>query len=318
MKILFIAGQNPEEWQRYAEFVRNWTNSLLALDSSLDISVYPDSRVQAAEIELALVWKHPYGIFKEFPRLRAIQVMAAGVDHLLGDPDLPDVPVARIIDPDMAKDLAQYAATYVLNIIKRVDHWSEMQKKRQWAKIPPFNFSQKTVGIMGLGVMGYKTAVILRSLELNVVGWSRSPKAISGIQCFSGLPELEQFLCQTDVLICMLPLTRSTCNILDIKLFRLLKFGAYLINLGRGEHLVENDLLLALQEGSLSGATLDVFRIEPLPAEHLFWGHPQIRVTPHIASMSNPVTAVQQVIANIRRITNNQAFENSIDRKQGY
>lgn len=318
MQILFIAGQNDEERLRYKDFVRRWLVAFSNYVPELKICVYPDDNFDSDDIEMVLIWKHPYGLLNKFKNLRAIQVMAAGVDHAIADKELPNVSIARIIDPDMAKDLAQYAAAYVLKIVKRITHWQQKQEEHQWAKQPPFNFSHLTIGVMGLGAMGQATAMMLANLDLQVVGWSKSLKKIERIDCYVGDSELDLFLARTDILICMLPLTEATRNILNLQLFRRLKPNAYVMNLGRGEHLIEEDLLFALENGILSGAILDVFRIEPLPAEHLFWSHPLITVTPHIASMSNPDTAIAQVVANIHNVMTKQPLINVVDRKLGY
>lgn len=313
MQILFIAGQNDEERLRYKDFVSRWLAAFHNYSPELKIAVYPDDDFDPDDIEIVLIWKHPYGLLNKFKNLKAIQVMAAGVDHALGDKELPNVPIARIVDPDMAKDLAQYAAAYVLKIIKRVDHWQKMQEQHQWAKHPPFNFSQLTIGVMGLGAMGQAAATMLANLDLQVIGWSRSSKRIKNVECYAGNNELGLFLSRTDILICMLPLTEATQNILNLQLFKQLKPKAYIMNLGRGGHLIEEDLLFALENGILSGAILDVFQIEPLPADHPFWQHPLIIVTPHIASMSNPETAINQVVDNIYNVIYNQPLTNMID-----
>lgn len=319
MQILFIAGQNDEERLRYKDFVSRWLVAFHNYSPELKIAVYPDDDFDPDNIEIVLIWKHPYGLLNKFKNLKAIQVMAAGVDHALGDKELPNVPIARIVDPDMAKDLAQYAAAYALKIIKRVDHWQKMQEQHQWAKQPPFNFSQLTIGVMGLGAMGQAAATMLANLDLQVIGWSRSSKRIKNVECYAGNNELGLFLSRTDILICMLPLTEATRNILNLQLFKQLKPKAYIMNLGRGGHLIEEDLLFALENGILSGAILDVFRVEPLPADHPFWSHPLITVTPHIASMSNPDTAIAQVVTNIRNVmTKQQALINVVDRRLGY
>lgn len=318
MQILFIAGQNDEERLRYKDFVSRWLTAFDNYAPELKIHVYPDDNFAPDDIEVVLIWKHPYGLLNKFKNLKAIQVMAAGVDHALADKELPNVPIARIIDPDMAKDLAQYAAAYVLKIVKRIDHWQQKQEEHQWAKQPPFNFSHLTIGIMGLGAMGQATAIMLTNLDLQVAGWSKSSKKIERVDCYAGDKELDLFLARTDILICMLPLTDCTRDILNLQLFKKLKPNAYVMNLGRGEHLIEEDLLFALENGILSGAILDVFRVEPLPAEHPFWNHPLITVTPHIASMSNPDTAIAQVVANIHNVMNKQPLINIVDRKLGY
>lgn len=318
MAIAILVGRDELERQSYQWFIDAWCNALLNLQADLDIRVWPDIQ-QKNDIDFALVWNHPIGSLTQFPNLKGIASLAAGVDHVMTDPNIStQVPLSRVVDPYMAQDIVQYVTCVVLNYIKRMDHWRMKQAEKTWYKQPPFTYAEQTIGVMGLGFLGSKAAHILHELGLNVIGWSNSPKNLPGIKSFAGHGEYHDFLARTNVLICMLPLTSETRNILNKDTFSALRKGAYLVNVGRGEQLVEEDLLQALQSGQLTGACLDVFRQEPLPHDHPFWPHPAIRVTPHIASVTNPETAAQQVLTNYQRAIKNESMSNLVDVRRGY
>lgn len=318
MAIAILVGRNEEETKAYEWFIHDWKKALLALDPNLDIRIWPEVHYPA-EIDYLLVWNHPIGVLNQFPQAKAIASLAAGVDHVLRDTHLnPSIPLVRVVDPFMANDIVQYVTAYVLQYIKRIPHWALKQKQKQWSKEPPFSFADKTIGIMGLGHLGSKAANILQQLGLNVVGWSNSPKILSGVKHFTGQAHFKDFLSQTHILICMLPLTNETRHILNKKTFSHLPLGSYLINVGRGDHLLEEDLLHALSSGQLEGACLDVFHQEPLPLAHPFWSHPQIQITPHIASVTNAVTAAPQILENYQRLLSGKTLLNSVDWVKGY
>ncbi|WP_172622729.1 2-hydroxyacid dehydrogenase [Aquicella siphonis] len=318
MAILILVGRHDSERHSMQWFSQAWKQALLDLDPALDIRIWPDAG-NHSEIELILVWNHPPGLLKQFHHAKAIYSLAAGVDHIFVDPDIDSrLPIVRIVDSYMANDIVQYVAAYVLQYIKRVQHWADKQKNSVWYKQPPFTFADKAIGIMGLGHLGGKAASILQQMGLTVNGWSQSPKQLPGVNQFAGDAQFHEFLSHTDILICMLPLTAKTENILNRNTFSYLRNGAYLINVGRGQHLVEEDLLSALSSGQLSGACLDVFRQEPLPQNHPFWSHPDIRVTPHIASVTNPVTAAPQLYENYRRLMAGLPLFNRVDLQKGY
>lgn len=313
MAIAIVVGRDQADQERHAWFIASWKEALLALDPSLDIRVWPEVG-DVSEIEVALVWRHPIGILTNFSSLKAVISLAAGVDHVLVDPHLSKtVPIARVLDHYMANDIMQYVVGSVLYYMRRFDHWQAKQRQTIWFKEPPFAFTEQAVGVMGLGFLGGRAAKALLDVGLRVRGWrSTSADCDERIECFSGAEQLPLFLSEIKVLVCMLPLTPATRGILSNAVFELLPRGAYLINVGRGEHLVEADLLQALSSGQLSGATLDVFHEEPLPATHPFWAHPAIRVTPHIASVTNPVTAAPQVLENYGRALAGQALTNRV------
>lgn len=318
MIIALLVGRDEKEAKLFHWFIEDVKRQLFKLNPTCDIRIGP-SLDRTDEVEFALVWRPPFGILKKFPRLKCIGSLGAGVDHLMNDPDLPNtVPIIRVMDPYMANDIVQYVLTFVLHHVKRVDHWEACQKKNTWAKKPPFHFGNKTIGIMGMGFLGKKTAEALHAIGLKSIGWSKSHKTISGITHFAGQEEFPSFLSQTDILVCLLPLTSQTENILNRETFSKLRPDACLINLGRGGHLVENDLLFSLDSQKLSQAYLDVFREEPLPPDHPFWTHPRIRVTPHIASVTHPETAVPQLMEVYAELLAGKKIANQVNYTKGY
>lgn len=318
MAIALLIGRDPQDKNQFSSFIDSIAKLLDALQPGLDVRIYPDLG-DYNDIDFALAWRHPFGIFRQLPNLRCIASLGAGVDHLFADPQLPEnIPIVRIVDPAMSTEITQYVVAATLYRLKRFDHWMECQRQKLWGRVMPFNFLDKTVGIMGMGFLGKHTALMLHSLGINVIGWSQSPKILTEIPHFTGNAEFKHFLPRSDVLVCMLPLTTVTKNILNASNFAHLPQGAYIINLGRGEHLVETDLLNALESGQLSGACLDVFREEPLPSTHPLWVHPHIRITPHIASVTNPATALPQILENYRRIKAGESLLNWVDPKKGY
>lgn len=319
MAIAILAGRDATEQKQYEWFCATWRDVLLAQDATLDIRIWPNVG-NVAEIDFLLVWRHPIGTLKQFTNAKAVQSLGAGVDHIFVDSELNrNTPIARIADPFMAGDIVQYVVAYTLQHIKLVKLWEMNQQKKFWAnREPPFTLSHKTIGIMGIGYLGKKAALILHDMGLNVIGWSQSAKEMPGITHYTGDAEFHDFLSKSDLLICMLPLTDKTENILNKNTFAKLPRDAFVINIGRGKHVVDEDLIAALDDGHLSGACLDVFREEPLPPNHPFWSHAKIIVTPHIASVTNPMTAAPQVYENYQRAMSNKALLNKVDIEKGY
>ena len=318
MPIAILVGRNEDEKNQFHWFIADWKKSLLALQPDLDIRIWPDIG-NPDEVDYAMVWHPAHGVLRKLTRLKVIASLGAGVDHVFLDKELPaHIPIVRVIDPYMKNDIVQYVVSCVLHHVKRMDHWQELQRQKKWSKQPPFNLADKTVGVMGVGILGGKAVEVMHEMGLHVIGWSNSPKKIAGITHYHGKNQLPDFLAQTDILACMLPLTDATRNILNRDTFSLMPEGAYIINVGRGEHLVEADLLAALASGQLSGAALDVFRQEPLPPDHPFWLHDNIRITPHIASVTNPATAAPQVLENYRRMQEGRSLINEVDLTKGY
>ncbi|WP_277588751.1 2-hydroxyacid dehydrogenase [Pseudomonas chlororaphis] len=269
------------------------------------------------EIRYLAAWQAPDDL-SLLPNLEVLFALSAGVDQL----DLarlpPDLPVVRLLDPGITRGMCEYASFAVLSLHRDMLRYRQQQLARCWQAHLLQPAAQRRVGVMGLGQQAQQILATLRPLGFALAGWARSAHRIDGVQCFAGDQQLPAFLSQCDILLCVLPLTEQTQGILDRTLFRQLPRGAALINMGRGGHLVEQDLLDALASGQLSGAVLDVLQQEPAPAEHPFWDHPQILLTPHIAAMTQPQSAFAVLLDNIRRHQRGEPMLGQIDRTQGY
>ena len=295
-----------------------WAEALAAAYPELKTHTWP-YKGDPAEIDYALVWMPPEGELKSYPNLKAIFSIGAGIDHLASDPDLPEgVPVVRMVEPGLTAGMSEYVALAVLNHHRFIQDYANQRREKRWEEIPQIAASARQVGMLGLGVLGRAALESLGTFGFKLAGWSRTPKSITGISCYHGEEGLREFLAETDILVCLLPLTSETGGILNRDVFVQLPQGAAVINVGRGGHLVEEDLLEALDSGQLGGATLDVFREEPLPEDHPFWTHPKVFMTPHIASMTIPETACQAVVANIHRLEAGEPLRHVVDMSRGY
>jgi glyoxylate/hydroxypyruvate reductase len=256
------------------------------------------------DIEVAVCWYPPPGLLARMPKLRLVQAVGAGIDHITRDARLPAVPICRIVDPGMASGMAAYVAWAVVHRQRCMQAYVDSARIGEWREQPVATASQHRVGIAGLGVLGTACARALGAIGYQVRGWSRTPKPEqpTGVEVFHGGTGRDAFLAGCDTLVCLLPLTAQTEGILCAELFTRLPPGAHLINVGRGAHLVEDDLLDALNGGLLGAATLDVCMQEPLPPEHPFWHHPRILVTPHVATRTHPTTIARQTFSNLARL----------------
>jgi glyoxylate/hydroxypyruvate reductase A len=278
-----------------------------------------DSLGDKADIEVALAWKPASGLLASFPNLKLIVSLGMGVDHLLSDDKLPaGVPITRIMDDGLIGQMSEYALYWALRHHRDIDKYAASQRAKQW-KVEDFvDTIHRRIGILGLGTIGQDTAKKFAALGFPTAGWSRTAKSLPGIETFHGQDGFRRLLAESDILVNVLPLTRETRGILDAKAFAALPKGAYVINMARGGHVVDEALLAALDSGHLSGAALDVFNQEPLPAEHPYWTHPKVHVTPHIAGATNPRTASPGVIENIKRLRSGGELMHCIDPKTGY
>lgn len=271
------------------------------------------------EIEAAMVWKHPPGIFKEYPALEYIASFGAGVDFLFEDKDIADhILVTRVVDPVLASDMSEYVIGTILSHLKNFNNYHRDQSKETWNPLPYRRIGEVTVGIMGVGALGKKLAHDLNNMDFNVIGWSNSIKKLSYITSYAGESQMEIFLSQAQILVCLLPLTEQTKGILNNKLFAALPKNAYIINVARGGHLVDEDLITMIDQGHLSGACLDVFNEEPLNKNHPFWKHPKIFMTPHVASVSDIDAVVPQLLENYLRFKQGLPLKNQVSTKRGY
>jgi glyoxylate/hydroxypyruvate reductase A len=268
--------------------------------------------------EVVVCWKPPAGVMATMPHLRLIHSIAAGVDNVLSDPELPDLPLCRIVDPLLGKAMAEYALWGTLYFHRDFDRVSANARNGHWHRYDQVAAADKRVGILGLGTLGLQAAQLLKSVGYRVSGWSRSAKQIDGVDVFAGDAELDGFLAQADILICLLPLTPSTTGILNAARLARLPEGAALILCSRGEHLVAADLVAAVRSGHLRGAILDVFPAEPLQPDNALWTEPGILVTPHMAGLAKPRVIAEQIADNIRRLDANEALQNRVDPSHGY
>lgn len=287
-----------------------------AMMPDIDLRVWPETGNES-DIDFIVTWNHPPGELGRFPCLKAISSFGAGVDHILRDPALPkNIPIARIIDENLIHDLTEYVIAVVLSDKRHLDDYRAKQQEKSWSPLPMDR--EKSVGIMGLGRIGGRIAATFARMDFVVYGWDRTTKEIPDVRFFEGEERLNEFLMEVDYLVCCLPLTPQTKNILNRKLFDRLKRGAYIINVGRGDHLAEEDLLQAIEEDRLSGACLDVFRTEPLPPDHPFWRYPNITVTPHISALTDPESATEQIVNNYKRLKEGKELLNTIDIELGF
>ncbi|MDX1723542.1 MAG: glyoxylate/hydroxypyruvate reductase A [Pseudomonas sp.] len=270
------------------------------------------------EIRYLAAWQAPDDLETLLPNLQVLFALSAGVDQLdLGR--LPtSLPVVRLLDPGITQGMCEYASFAVLGLHRDMLRYRQQQADRHWQAHRLVPAQQRRVGVMGLGLQAQQILASLQPYGFALSGWARSQHRIPGVDCFAGAEQLPAFLGQCDILLCVLPLTEQTQGILDRQLFQQLPRGAALVNMGRGGHLVEEDLLSALASGQLSAAVLDVLQQEPAAPDHPFWHHPQILLTPHIAAMTQPESAFGVLLENIRRHQRGEAMLGQIDHKQGY
>jgi glyoxylate/hydroxypyruvate reductase A len=285
-----------------------------------DWDIYPINRVPDPDaITYSVVWRPTTGSMTPFRNLKAIVSLGAGIDHVLADKELPqDVPIIRTVGTDLTQRMKEYIALHVLRHHRELPQIQANQAAHLWDQIIVPPAPERRVGVMGLGNLGAAAAQMLAQIGFDVVGWSRSAKDIGGVRTYSGDESFGAFLDGTEILVCLLPLTDSTLGILNADTFNRLKRGASVINAARGPHLVDSDLIEALGSGQISGATLDVFHVEPLPKEHPFWDHPRITVTPHVASMIDAPTGSKIVAKNIRAFEDAGTVADLADAKRGY
>ena len=287
------------------------------------VALMPDASLDPAGVHYAAVWKPVPGELKAFPNLQVIFNLGAGVDALMADKSLPEVPLVRVAVPDLTGRMTEYVVLHVLMHHRQELYLRRSQAAKRWAPKFQWPASDITIGIMGLGTLGADAAGALLRLGFRVVGWSRSQRAIDGVRCFHGTGQIDAFLRETNILVCLLPLTPETRGILDRNVFAKLnrnsRLGApVLINAGRGGLQNEEDILACLDDGTLGAASLDVFVQEPLPEGSRFWTHPKVVLTPHNAADTDADEISKYVAAQIARFEAGGALENVVDRARGY
>jgi glyoxylate/hydroxypyruvate reductase A len=311
--LLAITGWDVDHWlERFRRLLPD--RNIVALGQDYD----------SATIDYVMSWKHPAGSLQHLPHLKAIFSLGAGVDHLLHDPHLPKVPVARVVDPDLTARMSEYVLLHCLSVLRQQKRYQQQQLQKLWFddRDQPAA-SDLRVGVMGLGVLGQDALKKLKMMGFQTLGWSRNPRQIDQVPCFSGTDGLKSFLAQTDILVVLVPLTHDTRGLINAALLRgLARDGALggpvLINAGRGGLQVEADILTCLGEGSLKEAVLDVFETEPLPQTSALWTHPSVTVTPHNAAMSAPEAIGKLVVAQIARFERGEALLHQVEIARGY
>ncbi len=299
-----------------------WAAPIRAAEPSRPICLWPDVPDPAA-VGYALVWNPPSGFFAGLPNLRAIFSTGAGVDHIIFRDDLPNVPIVRMVKADLTKRMTEWVTLQVLRHHRQQRSYAAHQAEHRWQELRQPAASEVRVGIMGMGVLGRDSAEVLVRLGFQVAGWSRRPSKVAGVQSFHGKDQLDAFLARTDILVSLLPLTPETRGILSMPLFRKLARdgktgGPVLINAGRGKLQVEVDIVAALDQGVLKGASLDVFETEPLPAASPLWGRGDVFITPHSAGWSSPDALAGDIHRQILAFEGGAPLANVVDRATSY
>jgi len=299
------------------EWRARWSACLHAHLPDLDIRT-PENPGNPADITCLLGSIPPEGFAALYPNLRVIFSEGAGVDIILGLRLPPQVMVVRIVDDTLSAMMTEYIVWSVLTLHRNIPAYRASQTAHQWQRIPATLAANRRVGILGLGALGTDAAHALRRFDFTVAGWSRSPRDVDGVACYHGADMLDSFLARTDILVCLLPLTPETRGIIDAELLARLPRGAAFINAARGGHVVQEDLIAALDEGQIAHAILDVTTPEPLPPENPIWAHPGITLTPHVASIATPESASASIAENIRRLEAGSPLLHLADRSRGY
>ncbi|MFT6873361.1 MAG: glyoxylate/hydroxypyruvate reductase A [Roseivirga sp.] len=292
-----------------------WVEGLSKSDLVGEVHVWP-TKADLTNVEVLFVWKPlAEGVIDLLPNLKWISSLGAGVDHLMIDAQIPsDLPITRIVDPFLARDMTNYVVMGLMMHQRSMLSHLENQKSNTWERI---TYQSLKVGVMGLGALGGHLTEKLVGLGFEVCGFSRTLKVIDRVTCFDA-SGIKDFLGQAEVLVNLLPVTPQTTDILNKEVFEGLPKGAYLINVARGNHLVEQDLIDSLDQGHLSGALLDVFRVEPLPSDSALWRHPKVIITPHVASVTTPKSAIELLLNNLARLKTGEDLLHTVNINQGY
>lgn len=295
-----------------------WVPRLEAAMPGCRISVWnPDGPPSGAEV--ALVWKPPVALFQHETRIETLFNLGAGVDALLKMKEIPPhVRIVRLEDAGMSVQMAEYALYALLRVSRDFEAFDQSQARQHWDTREGTRQADWPVGVLGLGQVGARVAQTLAEFGYPVAGWSRTPREIAGVESFSGQEALPAFLARTRFLVNVLPLTPDTRGILNRDTLGQLLPEAHLVNVGRGEHLVEEDLVQMLEEGEIAGATLDVFHTEPLPQDHPFWRDSRVHVTPHIAARTLRDESIAQIAAKVAQLMRGEPITGVVERSRGY
>jgi len=296
-----------------------WKKFLKAELPDLNFQKWSEHTFAPEDVDYVLAWKPGAGEIAKFKNLKAILSLGAGIDGIVCDPELPkDVPVSRLVDRCLTQGMTEYIAYWVLHFHRRMGEYAASMADGNWVNYLQADTEERNIGILGLGELGSDAARALTAFNFRVSGWSRSPKSQDGVTSFHGADGLKNIVAESEILICLLPLTDETSGILNAGLFAGMPKGSVLINCARGAHLVDSDLIEALDTGHLSAAVLDVFHEEPPKPDHPFWDHPNVTMTPHMASLTVPSSAAIYIADNIRRVERGELPLNLIDLDKGY
>ena len=310
MKFMFLSAADKAE---------AWREAILNRFPDAGFDVWPDDIGDKADYDYAIVWRPPKGELRTFPNLKGILSLGAGVDGILVDDALPeDVPVVRLVDRCLTEGMSEYVLYWVIHYHRRLGVYLNWTSQNIWKQMRQTDTRDRKVGFLGLGELGSDAARKVAALGFDVAGWSRSEKKIESVTSYHGQDGLIPFLNRTEILIVLLPLTDATRGIVNKDTLAALPEGASIINCARGPHVVDEDLLAALDSGHINAATLDVFHTEPLPEDHPYWAHPKVTVTPHMASLTVPSSAADWMKENIKLIETGKPPLNTVDLKKGY
>jgi glyoxylate/hydroxypyruvate reductase A len=310
MKFFFISEMDNAE---------TWRTAIQERLPGAEFDIWPDEIGDKASYDYAIAWKPPVGELATFPNLKAILSLGAGVDGILVDTELPaSVPVVRMVDRCLTEGMSEYVLYWVIHYHRKMDVYMNWVSQGIWKRLRQIDTRERKVGFLGLGELGTDAATKVAALGFDIAGWSRSPKDVANVTSFHGEEGLKPFLARTEILIVLLPLTESTRGIVNADLLAALPKDACVINAARGPHLVDEDLIAAIDDGHIRAATLDVFHTEPLPADHPFWSHPKITVTPHMASLTVASSAADWMAENVKLIEAGKPPLNRVDLKRGY
>jgi glyoxylate/hydroxypyruvate reductase A len=286
--------------------------------SALPGAVIEEWRPGAPPADHAVVWAPPQAFLDEQPALKGIFNIGAGVDALLKLRLPPGAVVVRLDDAGMSVQMAEFVSHAVIRHFRELDAYDREGAQGRWAFRKPRDRADFPVGVMGLGVLGQRVAQAVAGFEFPVLGWSRTARDVPGVRCYSGDQGFQDFLAATRILVCLLPLTPGTRDIMNREHLSRLRPGGYVINVARGAHLVDDDLVALIDNGHLAGAALDVFRTEPLPAEHPFWQHPKITVTPHTSARTLRDDSIAQIARKLQALERGEPIAGVVDRERGY
>lgn len=295
----------------------HWQRWLAQHAPDIQLHIWPDID-DAEQVEVLVAWQPPDDVMVTFPNLKALMSVGAGADQFDLSKLPPDLPVVRMIEPGLTQGMVEYVTFAVLGLHRDMPRYFQQQREQLWQTHRIYTADERRVGVMGLGELGQASLKQLVSLGFNCAGWSRTPREIDGVRCWHGSDQLGEFLAESDILVCLLPLTDNTRGLLNAELFAQLPQGAALVQVGRGPQLNDDHLLAALASGHLSAAVIDVTDPEPLPAGHPFWHHPAIWLTPHIASQTQNDSAIAALLDNLRRYQRGEPMIGVIDRNRGY